>query len=100
MGLSPLGGKPEPLVEATFRIIETLKGEPPVDGKIKSLVWSNGNCGVLLVAALDYLLFLHGDNYVLIGGGSRPISLEGVESVTAETRSLPQSLRALSHHAK
>jgi hypothetical protein len=30
----------------------------------------------------------HGDSYALIGGGSRPIVLEGVESVTAETKSL------------
>jgi hypothetical protein len=89
-----------PIVEATFRLVETLKGQPPPDGKVKSLVWSNGNCSVLLVAALDYLFFLHGDSYALIGGGSRPILLEGVESVTAETKSLLQRLRALSERAK
>ena len=98
-GLSPLSGEAEPIVEATFRLVETLKGQPPPDGKVKSLVWSNGNCSVLLVAALDYLFFLHGDSYALIGGGSRPIVIEGVESMTAETKSLLQRLRALSERA-
>jgi len=78
-----------------LRIVETLKGQPPADGKVKSRVHSNGNCGLLLVAALDYLFFLHGDSYVLIPGGSRPIILEGAESVTAETKGLLQRLRAL-----
>lgn len=96
-GLSPLSSEPEPIVEASFRLVETLKGQPPGDGKIKSLRWSNGNCSVLLVAGFDYLFFLHGDSYVLVGLGSRPIILEGADSVTAETRNLLQSLRALSH---
>ena len=100
MGPSPLGGKPEPLVEATFRVVETLKGKPPGDGKVKSLRWSNGNCSVLLVAGLDYLFLLYEDNYVLLGGGSRPVLLEGAESVTAETKSLLQRLRALSDRTK
>ena len=30
-GVSPLSDKPEPLVEATFRLVETLKGRPPPD---------------------------------------------------------------------
>jgi hypothetical protein len=54
-GLSPLSVKPEAIVEATFRLVENLKGQPPPDGKVKSLVWSNGNCSVLLAAGLDYL---------------------------------------------
>jgi hypothetical protein len=100
MGPSPLGDKPEPLVEATFRVVETLKGRPPGDGKVKSLRWSNGNCSVLLVAGHDYLFFLHDDNYVLLGLGSRPIVLEGVESVTAETKTLLQRLRTLSDRTR
>jgi hypothetical protein len=97
-GASPLSGKREVIVEGSFRVIETLKGQAPADGKVKSPIWSNGNCGVLLVAAVDYLFFLHDDNYVLIPGGSRSIVLDGAESV--ETSSLLQGLRALSDKAK
>jgi len=99
-GLSPLSVKPEAIVEATFRLVENLKGQPPPDGKVKSLVWSNGNCSVLLAAGLDYLFFLHDDSFVLVGGGSTPIMLEGVESVTAEPKSLLRRLRALSELQK
>jgi hypothetical protein len=98
-GVSPLSVEPEPIVEATFRVVEILKGQPPADGKVKSLPWNRG-CSVFLFPAFDFLIFLHGDDYVLMPGGSRPIILEGAESVTAETRSLLQRLRSLSNQAK
>jgi hypothetical protein len=41
--LSLLSSEPEPIVEVTFRLVETLKGQPPPVGKVKSLVFSNGN---------------------------------------------------------
>lgn len=67
--------------------------------KVWSLVWSNGNSSVLLVAGLNHVFFLHDKSLVLVGGGSTPIMLEGVESVIAETKSLLRGLRALSECA-
>jgi len=97
--LTPLSVKPETIVEATFRRVDTLKGQPPPDSKVWSLVWSNGNSSVLLVAGLNHVFFLHDKSLVLVGGGSTPIMLEGVESVIAETKSLLRGLRALSECA-
>lgn len=99
-GVSPLTGEPEPIVEATFRLAEILKGQPPPDTKVKSRVWGIGNCAVPLIAAQDYLIFLRGDSFVLLEGGSRPIMLHGVKSAIADTESLLQRLRKLSHAGK
>jgi hypothetical protein len=92
MGLSPLSDKPEVIVEASFRIVEVLKGQPPKDGKVKSFVPLGGNCSVTLVAATDYLFFLNNDlNFVAIFDGSRPIYLWH-----SEHKVLLERLRALS----
>ena len=62
------------VVEASFRIVEVLKGRPPKDGKVKSRVPLGGNCSIELLAAIDYLFFLNNDsNFVLLPDGSRPI---------------------------
>src|SRR5262249_47367517 len=42
------------MVEATVRTIEVLKGQPPADGKVRSLVYGPGNCSVALLAGVDY----------------------------------------------
>lgn len=99
-GLLSLSDKPEAIVEASFRVIEVLKGQPPQNGKVKSRAWGGGNCSVPLVAATDYLFFLHGNEYVLLPGGSRIILLEGVQSVVGETESVLERLRALSDRSK
>jgi hypothetical protein len=97
LGLSPLSDKPEVIVEASFRVIEVLKGPLPTDGKVKSFMPRNGNCSVLLLPATDYLFFLNNDlNFVEISDGSRPIFLEGAEIVVSETKILLQRLRAIS----
>jgi hypothetical protein len=90
---SPLSIEPEPIVEATFRLVETLKGKPPAEGKVKSTRFSNGNCSVFLIAGVDYLFFLHDEtgSYALLPGGSRPILIEGADSVTAKAKNLLQS---------
>ena len=76
MGLSPLSDKPEVIVEASFRIVEVLKGQPPKDWKVKSRVPLGGNRSIELSAAIDYLFFLNNDlNFVLPADGSRPIYL-------------------------
>jgi hypothetical protein len=91
MGLSPLSDKPEVIVEASFRIVEVLKGQTPKDGKVKSRVPLGGNCSIELLAAIDYLFFLNNDlNFVLMPDGSRPIYLW-----FSEHNVLLQRLRAL-----
>jgi hypothetical protein len=99
-GLVPLlGDKPETIVEASFRTVEVLKGQPPPSGKMKALTWSS-SCSVLLYPAVDYLIFLRDDDFVLPCAGSRSISLEGHESVTTVSKSLLQRLRALPRQEK
>src|SRR5206468_12041125 len=65
MGLSPLSDKPEVIVEASFRIVEVLKGQPPKDGKVKSRVPLGGNCSIeLLSMAANILMVQFPPNYV------------------------------------
>jgi hypothetical protein len=45
-----LGDRTWPIVEATFRTIEVLKGRPPEDMKVRSLVYGFGNCTIPLLA--------------------------------------------------
>jgi hypothetical protein len=87
-------------IEATFRLIEVLKGQPPTDAKVKDLACAAGNCSVCLVAATDYLSFLYKDNDVHLPGGSRPIVLHGVGREANETRELLRRLRPLSRQGK
>ena len=53
-----LGGKAWPIVEGTFRTIEVLKGEPPQDQKVRSLIYGPGNCTMPLLSGWDYVFFL------------------------------------------
>lgn len=48
------------LLEGTFRLIEVLKGEAPVDSKVRSHTFQPGNCTVPLVAGSDYVFYLDG----------------------------------------
>lgn len=87
----------KPIVEGTVRVIEILKGEPPEDGKVRSLVYGPGNCTLPLLAGWDYVFFLYDkDNFVFWPGGSiGNWSLEGKEA-----KSRLETLRKLSAAAK
>jgi hypothetical protein len=63
----------EPTVVGTFRVIEVLKGTPPEDRTVRDYVFAPGNCSLGLFPGIDYLFFLHGDNWVLWPGGSKGI---------------------------
>jgi hypothetical protein len=86
-----------PIVEGTVRVIEILKGQPPEDGKVRSLVYGPGNCTIPLLAGWDYVFFLYEDkNFVQwLGGSVGNWSLEGKEA-----KSLLEKLRKLSAAAK
>jgi hypothetical protein len=68
------GQSHEKLVEATFDVMEALKGDPPSDRKIKSFVYGPGNCSVPLLAGIDYLILLREGNWVLFPYGSQAFS--------------------------
>ena len=53
-----LAGRTWPIVEGTFRTIEVLKGKPPEDQKIRSLVFGPGNCTIPILAGWNYVFFL------------------------------------------
>src|SRR5262245_22220737 len=54
-------GNTESVIEATFRTIEVLKGRPPEDGKVRSLVYGPGNCTIPILAGWDFVFFLRQD---------------------------------------
>jgi hypothetical protein len=63
-----------PAVEATFRLIEVLKGQPPADGKIRGPIPMM--CMMALQAGLDYVIFLNeGDTFIVWAAdkGTRPL---------------------------
>jgi hypothetical protein len=84
-----------PLVEATFRLIEVLKGEPPADGKVRSPVYGPGNCSVPLFAGLDYVFVVEEGGFVWLPGGTHAFfNREGTES-----KKLLDRYRALARQA-
>lgn len=62
---------PWPAVEATFRVVEVFKGQPPADGKIRAPV-GNYCTGPLLWAGSDHVFFLYEGNFVRSLEESRP----------------------------
>lgn len=48
----------EPLIEASYRLIETLKGKPPANGPIYDLPFAAGNCSLGLLPGWDYVFVL------------------------------------------
>jgi hypothetical protein len=62
---------PYPAVEATFRVVEVFKGEPPVGGKIRAPV-GNYCTGPLLLVGSDQVFFLYEGNFVRSNDEVRP----------------------------
>ena len=63
-----------PAVEATFRLIEVLKGQPPADGKVRGP--PPFVCVRPLAVGLDYVIFLNAaDNFIVWAAdkGTRPL---------------------------
>ena len=63
-----------PGVEASFRLIEILKGQPPADGKVRGPF--PFMCMMPLMVAVDYVIFLNdGDNFIVwaLDKGTRPV---------------------------
>lgn len=48
----------EPLIEASYRLIETLKGKPPANGPVYDLPFAAGNCSLGLLPGWDYVFVL------------------------------------------
>jgi hypothetical protein len=58
-------------IEGTFNLVEVLKGEPPADHKIKSMIYGPGNCTLPLLSGFDYILFTNNDDkYITTFSGS------------------------------
>jgi hypothetical protein len=63
-----------PAMEGTFRLVEVLKGEPPADRKVTSLIATM--CVEGLMVGWDYLIFLNeGSNMIVsaLGKGTRAL---------------------------
>src|SRR5262249_55218590 len=62
---------PTPAVEATFRVVEVFKGQPPADGKIRAPV-GNYCTGPLLLPGSDHVFFLHDGKFIRSSDETRP----------------------------
>lgn len=70
------------IVEASVSTIESIKGSPPKNGKVRSAPFGYGNCTLPLLAGADYILFLNEkDPYITsLSGSTGPIlNLDAVE---------------------
>jgi hypothetical protein len=64
-------GEAIPIVEATFRVVEILRGQPPQDAKVKGLMQT---CEVPpLMVGYEYILFLDKDGFAFEQNGTRMI---------------------------
>ena len=59
-------------VEAQYRLIESLKGNPRPKGVIFDADYQAGNCSVGLRVGVAYLFLLYGDRHITICGGTQP----------------------------
>jgi hypothetical protein len=62
---------PRIAVEATFRVIEVLKGDPPANGKIRAPTFEA--CGPVLLVGWEYVFFLYEDNFIRSWEGALPV---------------------------
>lgn len=87
--------EPEMIVEGAVRVVEMLKGPPPVAGKIRSRVYGPGNCAIPIMAGRDYLFFIFEDNLISFPTGSRLLVSLREDRQDQETMQLLRSLRQL-----
>ena len=98
--MTPLGSEPEVIVEATLRIIEVFKGEPPKDGKVKAAVAQP--CGPApLLTATDYVFSLYNYNNFLLPnrGSALPLS-RPYDGFFGGREKVLEKLRALANKTK
>ena len=88
-------GERQMVIEGAFRVVEVLKGPPLVSGKIRSHVYSPGNCAIPMVAGINYLLFIYEDNLNSFPTGSMALSSLKEDLQDQETRQLLRGLRRL-----
>jgi hypothetical protein len=91
-------------VEATFRLVETLKGDPPVDRKIRHRVEYFNTCLRPLLVGFDYLIFLNaGSTFVVdeFDAGTRILFAWRIEDTYCQGRQcVLEKLRALGKKAQ
>jgi hypothetical protein len=66
---------PTRVLLATLHVKEVLKGEPPVDGKVRAS--AEQECNLLLVPGFDYVIFLYKDIDIPPFGNMRAYPLDG-----------------------
>src|SRR5262245_54373339 len=88
---------PWPALQATFRVVEVFKGQPPADGKIRAPV-GNYCTGPLFWVGSDHVIFLYEGNFVRSSDESRPAFSFGRPGRDDERFGprLPEKLRELS----
>ena len=86
-----LDGQKFEVVNATYALIESFKGNNPKKGVVKELPISPGNCMLGLLTGVRYVFFLEDDGFVTIFSGSWAYSNPEGSEVIQEV----EKLRAL-----
>jgi len=88
---------PIPVVEASLRVMEVLKGKPPMDGKVKTAV-ATISCNAPLIRGFDYVIFLHSEDSLRPPnlGAYLLSSLDRDPAFGTDTRRVLEKLRSLS----
>src|SRR5262245_25593017 len=98
------GLRTERAVEATVRLVETLKGDPPVDGKIRDQIAYIDTCLRPLLVGFDYLIVLNAGSNVVVSefdAGTRILFGHAVEDKYCRGRQcVLEKLRALGKMAQ
>jgi hypothetical protein len=88
-----IDGERQMIIEGAVRVVEVLKGPSPAGGKIRSRVYSPGNCAIPIMAGIDYLLFIYEDNLISYPSGSRALPSLKEDLQDNETKQVLRRLR-------
>ncbi|TPV57411.1 hypothetical protein FJ444_13545 [Aestuariibacter sp. GS-14] len=58
------------VVNATYQLVESFKGENPQIGIVKEIPFSPGNCMLGLLTGLEYVIYLEDHHFVTLPSGS------------------------------
>ena len=95
--LDPDHPKESLVVEGTYKVIETIKGDTAPEGVVRDAMPGYGNCELGLRAGMSYIFFIHDRNrIVLFPGGSKGfvnIDATDVKAELAKLRNLAKVQR-------
>lgn len=88
--------KSSKILEASYSLTETIRGDPPSSGKLYDLVFGIGNCSIGLMVGWDYVVFVRPNEelpkirFVGMLSGTFPLNGKDANQDLARVRTLAQ----------